>query len=69
MARQNELTIKEIKRETTDTVSISFDVPKELEEDYKFIPGQYLTLRAEIEGQDIEDHIQFAQALLKMTCE
>lgn len=53
MARQNELTIKEIKRETTDTVSISFDVPKELEEDYKFIPGQYLTLRAEIEGQDI----------------
>lgn len=53
MARQNDLAIREIKRETEDTVSISFDVPKELIEDYKFIPGQYLTLRAKIDGQDV----------------
>ena len=53
MARQNDLAIREITRETEDTVSISFDVPKELIEDYKFIPGQYLTLRAKIDGQDV----------------
>ncbi len=53
MARQNDLRVKEITRETEDTVSISFDVPDTLKEDYQFIPGQYLTLRASIEGQDV----------------
>lgn len=53
MARQNDLKVREITRETEDTVSISFEIPTELKEDYKFIPGQYLTLRTEINGQDV----------------
>lgn len=47
------LTIKEVQSETEDTVSISFEVPNELISDYKFIAGQYLTLRATINGEDI----------------
>ena len=47
------LHIREIRRETAETVSIAFDVPEELREAFHFIPGQYLTLRTTIDGADI----------------
>lgn len=46
------LTVLEVKRETEDTVSVSFDVPDELTSDYSFLSGQYLTLRTSIKGED-----------------
>lgn len=46
------LTIADIRKETEDTVSIAFDIPEELKDDYSFHAGQYLTLRADINGQD-----------------
>jgi len=47
------LTVREIRRETAETVSIAFDVPEELRATFHFIPGQYLTLRTTIDGEDI----------------
>jgi ring-1,2-phenylacetyl-CoA epoxidase subunit PaaE len=47
------LTITDIKKETKDTVSIAFDIPFDLKSDYQFQSGQYLTLRAIVEGEDI----------------
>lgn len=47
------LTVREIRRETAETVSIAFDVPEELRATFHFIPGQYLTLRTTINGADI----------------
>jgi len=47
------LKIKEIKQETSDTVSISFEVPSDLKSTYNFTAGQYLTLRALINGEDV----------------
>jgi ring-1,2-phenylacetyl-CoA epoxidase subunit PaaE len=47
------LIIKEVKRETKDAVSILFNVPKELKENYKFIAGQYLNLKLTLDGQEI----------------
>jgi len=46
------LTISKICKETEDTVSITFDIPTELKEDFSFKSGQYLTLRASINGND-----------------
>lgn len=46
------LTISDIRRETEDTVSIAFDIPAELKQDYFFQSGQYLTLRTDIDGED-----------------
>jgi ring-1,2-phenylacetyl-CoA epoxidase subunit PaaE len=46
------LTIKNIRKETEDTVSIAFDVPAELKNDYAFLAGQYLTLKTIINGED-----------------
>lgn len=47
------LTVLDVNRETEDAVSILFDIPSELKEDYSYISGQYLTLRATINGEDI----------------
>lgn len=44
------LTISAIKPETPSSISVSFAVPEELAETFTFIPGQYLTLRCEIDG-------------------
>ncbi len=47
------LKVKEVKRETADTVSVAFDVPKDLKQAYAFEAGQYLTLRTQIEGEEV----------------
>jgi ring-1,2-phenylacetyl-CoA epoxidase subunit PaaE len=50
--RFHRLTVADICRETSDSVSIVFDIPEELASEYRFSPGQYLTLRAVIDGED-----------------
>ena len=50
MALKQLLEIKEIVRETSMSVSLSFALPDSLKEDYKFIAGQYLTLETMING-------------------
>ena len=47
------LKINDVRKETEDTVSISFEVPNELKNDYAFESGQYLTLKADINGEDV----------------
>jgi ring-1,2-phenylacetyl-CoA epoxidase subunit PaaE len=48
MARPTEfhpLRVADVRRETEDTVSVAFDVPAELAEEFRFSPGQFLTFR------------------------
>ena len=47
------LEIAEIVDETAEARSIRFAVPEELRETFKFKPGQHLTLKAEIQGEEI----------------
>ncbi|OQW55708.1 MAG: phenylacetic acid degradation protein [Proteobacteria bacterium SG_bin9] len=47
------LVINDLRRETADAVSITFAIPKELSEDYAFAPGQYLTLRTTMDGEEV----------------
>lgn len=47
------LVIKDIRRETSDCVSISFDVPASLSETFRFTQGQYLTLRTFLDGEEL----------------
>lgn len=49
----NTLTIANINRETADCVSVAFDIPENLTEAYRFLPGQYVTLRTQINGEDV----------------
>lgn len=47
------LTVKEVRQETDDSVSIAFEIPVEMQESYHYTSGQYLTLRATINGEDV----------------
>lgn len=47
------LKVKEVKKETSECVSILFDVPEDLSDRFKFEPGQYLTLRRHINGEEV----------------
>lgn len=47
------LTIKEIRKETDDCVSVLFDVPDNLKKDFQFRQGQSLTMRMQIKGEEV----------------
>ena len=47
------LRVREVKPDTDEAVLVSFDVPPELSETFAFKPGQYLTLRQDIAGEDL----------------
>ncbi len=47
------LTVAEVRRETSDAVSIRFEVDEGARDDFAFQAGQYLTVRAEIDGEDV----------------
>jgi len=47
------LSIKEIKRETPQTISVVFNVPLEFKDFYKFIAGQYVNLKLTLDGKEI----------------
>lgn len=49
----HQLEISDIKQETIDAVSIAFQVPENLRQKYNFLAGQYLTLRADVDGEDL----------------
>jgi ring-1,2-phenylacetyl-CoA epoxidase subunit PaaE len=51
--RFHRLAVSELRRETPDAVSLTFSIPKELEQDYRFSPGQYLTLRTTMDGEEV----------------
>jgi len=51
--RFHSLHVKDLRRETADAVSLSFDIPPALADAFRFSPGQYLTLRATIGGEDV----------------
>ena len=47
------LYIAEVKRETSDSVAVTFAVPPELASSFRYLPGQHVTVRAEIAGEDV----------------
>lgn len=48
-----QLKVKEVRPETADCVSVAFEIPQELQESYRFAPGQYLTFRSNMNGGEI----------------
>jgi ring-1,2-phenylacetyl-CoA epoxidase subunit PaaE len=50
--RFHTLTVADVRRETPDAVSVAFEVPPALGDDYRFAQGQYVTLRARVGGEE-----------------
>lgn len=53
MVHFHPLAVKEIKKETTDCVSVLFDVPENVKERFTFTQGQSLTLKTIINGEEV----------------
>jgi ring-1,2-phenylacetyl-CoA epoxidase subunit PaaE len=53
MARFHTLKVKDIKRETSEAVSVAFEIPAQQQPEYQFKQGQYITLKLNINGEEI----------------
>lgn len=53
MSRFHSLIVADITKETSDCVSIAFQIPAELTKDYKYTQGQYLTIKLNIGGEEL----------------
>jgi len=53
MSKFHPLPIDRVERETRDAVAVTFAVPEQLREQFRFAQGQHLTLRAMIDGHDV----------------
>jgi len=49
----HKLKVKEVVRETNEAKSIYFDIPADLQQQYNYKAGQYLTLKFQIKGDEV----------------
>jgi len=52
-ARFHRLTVAEVRPLTDDAVEVTFDVPDELADEYTYLPGQYVAIRATLDGTEL----------------
>lgn len=52
MSKFHSLKVIDVVRETADAVSVAFEVPQNLKQEYKYIQGQYLTLKLNVNGEE-----------------
>ncbi len=53
MSKFHSLKVVDVVKETVDAVSVAFEVPANLKQDYKYIQGQYLTLKLKVNGEEL----------------
>ena len=53
MSRFHSLEVIDVKRETVDAVSIGLRIPAELKKEFTFLPGQYLTVKLVVNGEEL----------------
>ncbi|QPC88251.1 phenylacetate-CoA oxygenase/reductase subunit PaaK [Mesorhizobium sp. NBSH29] len=51
--RFHDLTVEQIERQTSDSAILGFAIPDDLKAAFAFNPGQYLTLAASVDGEEI----------------
>ena len=51
--RFHPLRVAQVRRETADAVSVWFEVPAALAQEFAFTQGQHLTLRTSIDGEEV----------------
>ncbi len=53
MSRFHRLSIRDLRPETREAVSIAFEIPAELQESFRFTQGQHLVIRSRIDGEEV----------------
>jgi ring-1,2-phenylacetyl-CoA epoxidase subunit PaaE len=65
--RFHPLTVKQVTPEAAGSVAITFDIPPGVREQFHFEPGQFLTLRAEVQGQDVRRNYSISSPRSRLT--
>ncbi|WP_317201399.1 1,2-phenylacetyl-CoA epoxidase subunit PaaE [Janthinobacterium sp.] len=67
MSKFYPLSVSEVRNETRDTIAVTFAVPPELSESFRFQQGQHLTLRALINAEDTRRSYSICSAVQEGT--
>ena len=63
MSQFHNLTIKQVRNETRDAVSIAFDVPEHLQDQFRFTQGQYLVMRTQLDNEEVRRSYSICSAV------
>lgn len=63
MSKFYPLSVAQVRQETRDTIVATFAVPPSLRERFAFTQGQHLTLRAQVNGQDLRRSYSICSAV------
>ncbi|WP_288377527.1 1,2-phenylacetyl-CoA epoxidase subunit PaaE [uncultured Pseudomonas sp.] len=63
MSQFHRLTIKQVRHETRDAVSIAFDVPAHLQDAFRFTQGQYLVMRTFLDDEEVRRSYSICSAV------
>lgn len=61
-ARFHELRVSEVRPLTSESIEVAFEIPKELEDDYTYAPGQFVAVKKTINGQEVRRSYSICQA-------
>ena len=61
-ARFHPLTISQVRPLTDEAIEVTFDVPPELADEYRYDAGQYVALRTTLEGEELRRSYSICQA-------
>ena len=53
MASFYNLKVKEVRKETADTVSVAFDITDDIKDQFSYEAGQYVTLKTTVNGEEL----------------
>lgn len=63
MSKFYPLSVAQVRNETRDTIAVTFDVPPELASSFTYQQGQHLTLRAQIDEEDVRRSYSICSAV------
>jgi ring-1,2-phenylacetyl-CoA epoxidase subunit PaaE len=59
------LTVRDIRKETDDCISVSFDIPPDLSDAFRFRQGQNITLRKQLKGEELRRNYSICSSPLE----
>ncbi|EIK94774.1 phenylacetate-CoA oxygenase subunit PaaK [Pseudomonas sp. M47T1] len=63
MSQFHSLSIKQVRAETRDAVSIVFDVPAHLQDQFRYTQGQHLVMRTQLDGEEVRRSYSICSAV------
>src|SRR5476649_3005265 len=63
MSKFYPLSVADVRHETRDTIAVTFAVPDELQQQFRFQQGQHLTLRTHIDSEDVRRSYSICSAV------